>query len=133
MSGSDRCFEQMKTRKNSVDEGKLSARGRGIGTVTKGMVRKRAGDLAATSGRSRKQVLDSDVEQARRELTGREGLNLEPTPAEQLPEESRWEPVAESVGQEAPTVAPADEQTVAQRLVEEGVAEAEQDQMAKAA
>ncbi len=123
----------MKIKKNSVDEGKLSARGRGLGTVTKGMVRKRARELAATSGRSRKQVMDSDVEQARRELTGREGLNPEPTPGEQLAEERRWEPVAESAGEEAATIAPSDEQTVAERLVEEGVAEAEQDQMAEAA
>jgi hypothetical protein len=122
----------MKIKKNSVDEGKLSDRGHGLGTVTEGMVRQRARELAAASGRDREQVLDSDVEQARRELTGQEGLNPEPTPAEQLPEEKRWEPVAESVGYEATTIAPSDEQTVEERLVEEGVAEAEQDQMAEA-
>src|ERR1043166_8263067 len=123
----------MKMRQNPVEKGKLSRRGRGVGTVTKGMVRKRARALASNSGRSRREVLQSDVEQARRELTGQEVLNPEPTPAERLPEDARWEVVPESTGEQAATVSPPDEQTVAERLVEEGVAEAEQDQMTKAA
>jgi len=119
-------------KRNKEDKGRISQRGRGLGTVTKPMVRKRARELAVVSGRSEGQVLDSDVEQARRELTGQEQLNPQPTAAEQLPEEQRWEPVAESVGQQAPTIQPPDEQTAAAQLVEEGVQDAEHDQMVKA-
>src|SRR5215831_13884220 len=103
----------MKPRKNPLEQGKISKRGRGIGTVTRGMVRKRARELAASEGLSMQQVRDSEVEEARRELTGREGLAPEPTPAEQLPEDKRWDPVPESVGHEAPTMQPPEEQTVA--------------------
>ena len=77
-------------------------------------------------------MLDSDLAQARRELTGEEGMTPNPTAAEQLPEESRWKTVAESTGRRAPKVPVADEQTAAEELVEEGVEEAEHDQMIKA-
>ena len=119
-------------KENQIEEGRFTERARGLGTVTEAMVRQRAGELAIINGRSAKQVLDSDLEQARRELTGAERLNPPPTPAEELPEENRWEAVPESVGQKAPTVPAPDEQTFAEKLVEEGVEDAEQDQMVKA-
>jgi hypothetical protein len=122
----------MKPRKNPLERGKISERGRGIGTVTRRMVKKRAAELAETEGLSKKQVGESEVEEARRELTGQEGLTPEPTPAEELPEDKRWDPVPESVGHEAPKVRPPDEQTVLEHLVEEGVAEAEHEQMTEA-
>src|SRR5579859_2049147 len=113
-------------KENQIEEGRFTERARGLGTVTEAMVRQRAGELAIINGRSAKQVLDSDLEQARRELTGAERLNPPPTPAEELPEENRWEAVPESVGQKAPTVPAPDEQTFAEKLVEEGVEDAEQ-------
>jgi len=91
---------------------------------------KRAKELALINGRQ--QVLDSDFEQAKRELTREEHLTPEPTAAEKLPEESRWEPVGESVAKEGPKVPAPDEQTFAERLVEEGVEDAEHDQMTRA-
>lgn len=51
---------------------------------------------------------------------------------QKLPEESRWESVPESTGTQAPTVPAADEQTFAERLVEEGVEDAEHEQMIEA-
>ena len=93
------------------------------------MVRRRAAELALINGRSPHQILDSDLEEARKELTGEERLVPAPTAAEQLPEESRWEEVPESVGHQAPTVPAPDEQTFAEKLVEEGVEDAEQEQM----
>jgi len=44
----------------------------------------------------------------------------------------RWEPVGESIGKEGTKIPPSDEQTFAEKLVEEGVEDAEHDQMAKA-
>jgi hypothetical protein len=116
-------------RENRNDEGRFTQNAHGLGTVTEEMVRKRAAELALINGRPPGQVLDSDLNEARRELTGGERLVPEPTPAEELTEDQRWEPVPESTGKEAPTVPAPDEQTFAEKLVEEGVEDAEQDSM----
>ncbi len=100
--------------------------------MTRKMVRRRAGQLAFIKGRSRKKVLESDFKEAQAELTGKERLEPNPTPAEQLPEDARWRPVPESAGRKAKTRPAPDEQTVNQELVEEGAADAEHDQMDKA-
>lgn len=120
-------------RENQTNEGRFSQHARGLGTVTEAMVRQRARELAIINGRSADQVLDFDLDQARRELTGQERLVPEPTAAEELPEADRWEPVPESVGHTPPTQTASDEQTFAEKLVEEGVEDAEQDQMVRAA
>ena len=118
-------------RKNQIDQGRFTEKGKGLGTVTEAMVRRRAEELALANGRSRDRTLNTDLEQARRELTGREGLTPQPTVAEQIPEEQRWQPIPESTGTKTePTAAP-DEQIFPEELVEEGVEEAEQDQMTR--
>jgi hypothetical protein len=114
------------------EEGRLSNRGEGLGTATEDMVQRRAREIAVINGREENNVLDGDVEQARRELQGRERLHSDANAAESVPESQRWAPVPESVGRKAPTVPAPDEQTVAEKLVEEGVADAEHDQMIKA-
>jgi len=114
-------------KENRVDQGRFTEQGHGIGTVTRQMVLKRARELALISGRDR--VLDSDFAQAKRELTKEEDLPPEPDAIEKLTEDERWEPVPESVGKEAPKVPAPDEQTFAEKLVEEGVEDAEYDQM----
>jgi len=114
---------------NNPNEGRFTDRARGLGTVTEEMVRRRAAELALLNGRSPGQVLDSDVRDARRELTGSGTLIPEPTPAEELTEDERWKPVVESTGEKAPTVEAADEQTFAEELVEEGLEEAEEERM----
>jgi hypothetical protein len=119
-------------KENRIEEGRFIEHAQGLGTVTPAMVRQRARELAVINGRSPHHFLDSDFEQARRELTGEEGLVPEPTAADELPESSRWDPVPESVGQEALKVPAPDEQTFAEKLVEEGVEEAEHDQMVEA-
>jgi hypothetical protein len=96
------------------------------------MVQQRASEIAVINGRRADQVNQSDIAQARLELSGHTGLELQSSPAEQLPEDRRWDPVAESQGKEAPTVAPPDEQTISEKLVQEGVDDAEHDQMIRA-
>jgi hypothetical protein len=118
-------------KENRVEKGRFTEQGHGLGTVTREMVLKRARELALISGRE--QVLESDFEQAKRELTREEHLTPEPDRMENLPEDKRWDPVPESTGKEAPTVPAPDEQTFAEKLVEEGVEDAEHDQMTKAA
>jgi hypothetical protein len=118
-------------KENRVEEGRFTEQGHGLGTVTREMVLKRARDLALINGRE--QVLESDFAQAKRELTKEEHLTPDPGRLENVPEDERWQPVPESMGKEAPTVPAPDEQTFAERLVEEGVEDAEHDQMTKAA
>jgi len=117
-------------KENRVDQGRFTEQGHGIGTVTREMVLKRARELALINGRDR--ILDSDFAQAKRELTNEEDLPPEPDAMEKLTEDERWEPVPESVGKEAPKVPASDEQTFAEKLVEEGVEDAEHDQMKRA-
>ena len=102
-----------------------------MGTVTEDMVRKRAEELALIAGRPEGVVLDMDYREARRELTGKQGMESS-TREERLPEEARWEGVPVSEGHRAPQVPLSDEQTFAERLVEEGADDAEQDLMDKA-
>lgn len=115
-----------------IEEGRFSENAHGLGTSTEADVRKRARELALIAGRDPGQVLDLDLEEARRELTGEERLVPPPTPAEELTEDQRWDPVGESEGHREPTVPAPDEQTFAEKLVEEGVEDAEQDQMLRA-
>ncbi len=122
----------MNEKKNKIDEGRFSEKGHGLGTVTAEMVQRRAEEIAIVNGRSPDNVLASDRDEAYRELTGHERRVSESTLEEQLPEERRWDPVAESEGKEAPTIPPSDEQTFAEELVEEGIEDAEHDQMLRA-
>lgn len=119
-------------KENRIEEGRFSENAHGLGTVTEADVRQRARELALIAGREPGQVFDSDLEQARRELTGQERLTPPPTPAEELSEDQRWDPLGESVGHAGPEVPAPDEQTFAEKLVEEGVEDAEQDQMVRA-
>lgn len=120
----------MKKRHNQT--GRLTSQAEGLGTVTEAMVRKRAREIALINGRPKGQVLDSDFAQARRELTTEEPLAPQQTAADQLTEDKRWDPIPESRERRAPTIPPTDEQTVAQGFVEEGVEDAEHDQMKRA-
>ncbi len=106
----------------------MSDRGEGLGTVTKEMVMKRAREIAVINGRSQNNVLDSDVDEAQREMQGEDEMKPSPTAAENLTEDERWDPIGGSEGSQAPTVPAPDEQTVAEKLYDEGVADAEHDQ-----
>ena len=109
----------------------------GVGTVTDKMVRERAVELALIDGRTAQEVSKSDLEQAKRELTG--GSDMDPNEAllESAPESERWDPLPGSTGRVMPVTSIDDEddegRSVGERLVEEGVLEAEHDQMVQAA
>jgi hypothetical protein len=114
-------------KENQVDQGRFSQDAHGVGTVTEEMVLQRARELAVINGRPEHKVLDSDIRQARHELTGRERLDPTLTKAEELPEDRRWEPVPISYGTKTPAIPPSDEQGAVEKLVEEGVEDAEKD------
>jgi hypothetical protein len=117
---------------NPIDEGRISEDSRGVGTVTPEMVLQRARELAIINGRPPNRILDSDLEQARRELTAEEPDPSEQANLESLPESERWDPVPGSSGDEAPKVPAPDPQTEMEKLVQEGLDDAEHDQMLRA-
>jgi hypothetical protein len=121
---------------NPLKQGILTENSAGIGTVNRKMVRKRAVELAVTNGRAAGDVSKSDWDQARRELTGEPDTDPKAAILESAPESERWDPVPGSTGHKVPAAPSADEDDEGrsdnERLVEEGVAGAEQDQMRQA-
>ena len=117
--------------------GTLIENSTGIGTVTREMVRKRAEELALINGRSAHEASQTDWEQAKRELTGEPEMDPDQALLESAPESERWDPVHGSTGDKAPVAPGEDEddegQSDSARLFEEGVHEAEHDQMLQAA
>jgi hypothetical protein len=124
----------MKT--NPLKEGVLTENSAGIGTVTRKMVRERAAELALIDGRSTKDPSQSESEQARRELTGEPDMDPKEAVLESVSESERWDPVPGSSGHKAPVAPSADEDDEGrsdnERLVDEGLAEAEHDHMRQA-
>ena len=91
-------------KRNPIEEGKISDHGQGLGTVTVEMVMQRAREIAVINGRSENRVIDSDVDQAQREMLGEDEMKPEPTAAENLSEEERWDPVPGSEGRKVPVI-----------------------------
>ncbi len=108
----------------------------GVGTVTRKMVRERAVELALIDGRTAQEASKSDWEQAKRELTGGSDMDPKEEFLESTPESERWDPLPGSTGRIVPTTSEDGEDDdgrgVAERLVDEGMLEAEHDQMLQA-
>jgi hypothetical protein len=119
----------MKT--NPLKDGVLTENSTGIGTVTPEMVHKRAVELAIINGRAATEVSKSDWEQAKQELTGKPDADRKEEALESAPESERWDPVAGSAGGKVPVAPSEDEDEEGrsdnERLVDEGMAEAEED------
>jgi hypothetical protein len=124
----------MKT--NPLKEGALTENSAGIGTVTRKMVRERAAELAVIDARSPNEVTMSDFAQAKRELTGEPDIDPKVAILEAAPESERWDPLPGSTGKKVAVVAGEDEDDEGrsdnEKLVEEGIAGAEHDQMRQA-
>lgn len=122
---------------NLLKDGHITDNGAGIGTVTRAMVRERAVELALINGRAASEVNPSDLDQAKRELTGGSDADPNDVILESAPESERWDPVHGSTGHKAHQSGSDDEDADGRsdgaRLVEEGIAEAEHDQMVQAA
>ncbi len=122
--------------KNPLNKGVLTENASGIGTVTPEMVEARARELATIAGRS-PQPSEVDYEQAERELTGGSDIDILDQVLESMPESERWNPVRGSIGHHTPDSLGEDEdnegRSESAQLVEEGIREAEHDQMLQAA
>lgn len=122
---------------NPLKEGSLTGHSAGLGTVTRSMVRERAVELAVINGRAAPDVTKSDWEQAKRELTGQPDQDPQEATLESTPDTERLKGLPGATGQKVPATAGEDEdeegRSDQERLVEEGVAGAEHDQMLQAA
>ena len=96
--------------------------------MTEEMVRKRAYELAHTNSRPGGKPTPSDWDQAKEELMGGHATPVEEGERE-IPVGKRWDPVPGTPGRRVITHNTEDEQTYAERLVQEGVEEAEHERM----
>ena len=122
---------------NPLNKGILEENSVGVGTVSPEMVEKRAVELALINGRLAKDVSEADFEQAKRELTGEGELAPKEAALDDAPESERWDPTGGSSGHQVPKTNEDGEddegRSVGEQLVDEGVNEAEHDQMLQAA
>ena len=121
---------------NPLKDGVLTENSAGLGTVTRKMVRKRAVELAAMDERSAREMSESDWAQARRELTGKPDMDPKEAMIESAPESELWDPAPGSSGHKVSAAPSEDEDEEGrsdnERLVDEGIAGAELDQMDQA-
>jgi hypothetical protein len=123
-------------RKNPLNKGIIMENAAGIGTVTSEMVEARARELAAINGRPSSEPSETDFRQAKRELTGEAEIDPQEESSESVPESEGWDPVPGSTGRQATDSLGEDEdaegRSESAQLFEEGVSEAEHDQMRQA-
>jgi len=107
-------------------KGIISERFHGVGTVTQEMVRERARENALINGRDPNFYTKDDYLEAKRELTG--DCLVEDEEKDFIATLTRWDEAPGFSGHPVQKEEIPDEQTVAQKLVEEGVNEAEHEQ-----
>jgi hypothetical protein len=124
-------------KKNPLNKGIIMENADGIGTVTPAMVEARARELAVINGHGSSGPTEADYQQAKRELTGEEEIDPQEENVESLPESEGWDPVPGSTGRQAAESLGEDEdaegRSEAAQMYEEGIDEAEHDQMRRAA
>jgi hypothetical protein len=104
--------------------GKIVRGTEGLGTVTPQMIEKRAQEIARTDGRNRPNDLDRSS--AREDLIGATSDSAK-RPTRKEPGRD-WQIPLVSTGDKAPTVRPEDDENIPEKLIQEGVKEAEHDQ-----
>jgi len=124
-------------RKNPLNKGIIMENAGGIGTVTPAMVEARARELALINGHGSSGPTEADYQQVKRELTGEEEIDPQEEDVESLPESEDWDPVPGSTGRQVAESLGEDEdaegRSEAAQMYEEGINEAEHDQMRRAA
>ena len=123
-------------KKNPLNKGIIMENAAGIGAVTSEMVEARARESAAINGRPSSEPSDADYQQAKRELTGEAEMDPQEENIESIPESDDWDPVPGSTGRQAADSLGEDEdaegRSESAQMFEEGVTEAEHDQMRQA-
>jgi hypothetical protein len=123
-------------RKNPLNKGIIMENAAGTGTVTPAMVEARARELALIDGRDSSKPTEADYQQAKRELTGEDDIDPQQENLESLPESEAWDPLPGSTGRQATESLGEDEdaegRSESAQMFEEGISEAEHDQMRQA-
>jgi hypothetical protein len=123
-------------KRNPLNKGIIMEKAAGIGTVTPAMVEARARELAAINGRRSSKPSEADYQQAKRELTGEAETDPQEENVESIPESDDWDPVPGSSGRQAAESLGEDEdaegRSESAQMFEEGISEAEHDQMRQA-
>src|SRR6202049_1437318 len=121
-------------KKNPLNKGIIMENAAGIGTGTSEMVEARARELAAINGHP-SQPSEADYQQAKRELTGESETDPQEESSESVPDSEGWNPVPGSTGRQAADSLGEDEdaegRSESAQMFEEGVSEAEHDQMSQ--
>src|ERR1700730_7003054 len=124
-------------KKNPLNKGIIMENADGIGPVTPAMVEGPARGLADLDGHGSSGPPKADNEQAKRELTGEEEIDSQEENVESVPESEGWDPVPGSSGRQAAESLGEDEdaegRSEAAQMYEEGISEADHDQMRRAA
>jgi len=124
-------------KKNPLNKGIIMENADGIGTVTPAMVEARARELAIIDGRDSSKPTEADYQQAKRELTGEGEIDSQEENLESVPESEGWDIVPGSTGRQAADSPGEDEdaegRSESAQMFEEGIIEAEHDQMLRAA
>ena len=124
-------------KKNPLNKGIIMENADAIGTVTPAMIEARARELAVINGHGSSGPTEADYQQAKRELTGEEEIDPQEENLESLPESEGWDPVPGSTGRQAAESLGEDEdaegRSESAQMFEEGINEAEHDQMLRAA
>ena len=107
--------------------GKIVRGTEGLGTVTPQMLEERAREIARSDGRTEPNDLDRTW--AREELTGAKSGSERPATREEPGRD--WEMPLVSSGEKIPTVRPEDEENIPEKLIQEGVDEADRDQRSR--
>jgi hypothetical protein len=123
-------------RKNPLNKGIIMENAAGTGTVTPAMVEARARELALIDSRDSSKPTEADYQQAKRELTGEDDIDPQQENLESLPESEAWDPLPGSTGRQAAESLGEDEdaegRSESAQMFEEGISEAEHDQMRQA-
>jgi hypothetical protein len=114
-----------KTEVRTMDEAqtKILRRTEGVGTVTPQIVEQRAHEIARADGRA--EANDLDRTRAREDLTGAKSLSEQSSTVSE-PDRDWYMPRGSS-GDKAPTVRPEDEENTPEKLIQEGIEEADHD------
>jgi hypothetical protein len=120
-------------KKSRQGPGKISDHFKGLGTVTRDTVTERAREIALINGRPPNHYNQDDFNEAKRELTG-----VVPEADGEAEEETiaglvTWDEPPGATGHPVKKELPEDEQNWATQLAEEGMEEAEHEQMVEGA
>lgn len=110
-------------KRNPVSEGRIEISERGIGEISDSEIARRAREIALADGRA--EATDADLARAREAL---EAPGPPPPPEEVEAEPYEWGVPPNSSGSSATRLIPEDEDNPSEKLIQEGLEEADHDQ-----